>query len=64
MSTLGREADRYAEQGRRRERRIAERRATLHDCVCFCIATLNDADVPDDVARKTTLEALKLGRTL
>jgi hypothetical protein len=59
---MGREADRLAEQARRHERRVAERAARLHDCICFCIVTLADNDIADEVARRTVLDALRIGR--
>jgi hypothetical protein len=64
MSTFGRETDRLAEQRRRHERKVAEKAMTVRDCVCFSLAVLADTDTPDDVARKTALEAMRIARSL
>ena len=59
VSTLGAEADELAARRRAHERRVTQKKMTLRDCVAFCIVTLTDRDVPDDVARRTVLEALR-----
>jgi hypothetical protein len=60
MSTFGREADRLAEQARKRERRAAQDEIKLADVVRFAIATLADKTLPNDIARPTALDALRL----
>ncbi len=62
MSTFGRDTDRLAKQARRHERKVAEKAATVRDCICFCIVTLKDRDIPDAIARSTVLDALQIGR--
>ena len=60
MSSFGREADRLAEQARKRARRVAQYEIKLADAVRFAIATLADKTVPNDIARRTALDALRL----
>ncbi len=60
MSTMGREADRIAEAGRKHARRVAEYEIKLKDAVRFAIKTLAEWDLPDALARKTALDALRL----
>jgi hypothetical protein len=60
MSTMGREADRIAEVGRKHTRRVAEYEIKIKDAVRFAIKTLDDWDIPDALARKAALDALRL----
>ena len=62
MSTFGREADRLAKQAREHAQRVAKQAIRLHDAVGFSIASLADQTLPDDVARRTALDALRIGR--
>ena len=62
MSTFGRTADRIAAQKRQHERKLAEKADWLNQAIAFAIRTLASSDLPDDVARKTALDALRLGR--
>ena len=58
MSTMGRAADRAAEQRRRYERSLDDKRIRLGRAIRFAIGTLTDISILDADARRMALQVL------
>jgi hypothetical protein len=59
MSTYERYLDRIAEQQRKQERQAAKDETRLQDVARFVISILANKRLPNDIARRTALDALR-----